>query len=183
MSNKFYHGISQVNISKQVAGLLNDYNNLSTKRSGEDLAHSRVSYVVETHGKWVIGAIGIDRQSYTFTEIKHLVIHPQWRGKGIAKFLIKRALNISDTRMAYATVRDDNYISLEIFEKLGFSRAESYVSEDHKVIILARVTPRWEKVKPQLKASWLEDEEVTAYMAAETLKRLDCSATTTVETG
>jgi len=157
----FYFSLDHQDIAGQVAALLNSYNKLGTTKSIPDVISGRNNYIVETHGRWVIGAVGLDRQSYTFTEIKHLVVHPNWRGKGVAKHLLKRALDITSTKMAYATVREDNKSSLKLFESLGFRNAGDYAAEDHRVVLLVRVSPQWEQIKYASKSSWLDAKSTT----------------------
>jgi ribosomal protein S18 acetylase RimI-like enzyme len=165
----FYFNLDHASIAHQVAGLINSYNNLSMKRSANSIRHGKTDYIVETHGKWVLGATGIDRQSYTFTEIKHVVVHPDWRGKGLAKRLVRRAMDIISTRMIYCTVRNDNEASLELFKSCGFQVAGSYPAEDHTVIILARAAPQWEKRKPLSKSK-------LSFSDAETLAKTSLKA-------
>jgi N-acetylglutamate synthase-like GNAT family acetyltransferase len=157
----FYFSLDHQDIAGQVATLLNCYNKLGTKKSITEITCGRTNYIVETHGRWVIGAVGLDRQSYTFTEIKHIVVHPDWRGKGIAKHLLKRALDITTTKMGYATIREDNEASLKLFESLGFRNAGDYAAENHRVVLLVRVSPQWEQIKSASKSSWLDAKSTT----------------------
>ena len=168
----FYFTLTHEQISHQVAALINSFNGLSMRRTVGDIQHGKTDYVVETHGKWVLGAIGLDRQSYTFTEIKHLVVHPEWRGKGLAKHLLKRALGIVSTKMVYATVREDNEPSLKLFESFGFRRSGKYAAEDHEVILLVRVSPQWEQVKSASKSHWLDADAAVREMARSKLTSL-----------
>ncbi len=149
----FYHSISRGEMATQVAGMLNSFNGLSTQRTSFDVERGSTNYVVETEGKFVIAAVGIDRQGYTFTEIKHLVVRPEHRGRGIAKYLVRQAMKMADTKMLYATVREDNEASLRLFELLGFVRSNGYKTKDHSVILLVRATPSWEKEKPSWKST------------------------------
>lgn len=155
-----YFGLSHQEIGYQVAGLINDYNYLSQKRNVYDILSGRVSYIIETHGRYVIGAIGVDRQSYTFTEIKHLVVRPEWRQKGIGQFLVRRAMELVDSRMVYCTIREDNKPSLKMFEKLGFHKAGKYSAGDHQVVILAKVAPKWLEKRPGLESSFVSEESL-----------------------
>lgn len=168
----FYFTLDHQQISSQVAALLNNHNQLSTRKSTSDILHSKIDYVVETHGKWVLGAIGLDRQSYTFTEIKHLVVHPEWRGQGLAKHLLKRALSVVGTKMVYATVREDNKASLKLFEGFGFRRSGDYYAGDHKVILLVRVSPQWEKIKSASESRWSTVETSVQELVSSTLMSL-----------
>jgi N-acetylglutamate synthase-like GNAT family acetyltransferase len=158
----FYFTLTHQQIAYQIAALVNCCNDLSKKRSVSDILSGGTNYVAETHGQWVLGAVGLDRQSYTFTEIKHLVVHPDWRGKGVARHLLTRALGVISTKMAYATVREDNETSLKLFENLGFIKSGDYPAEDHRVILLVRVSPQWEKTKSGSKSHWLAENPMTS---------------------
>lgn len=151
----FLSSLSSYEIGRQIAGLLNDFNHLGSKRSAHDVCRSRTDYIVETNGLYVAGAIGVDRQSYTFTELKHLVVHPRYRKQGIAKYLIEQAVNTVDTKMLFVTVREDNHPSLNLFTSLGFVRGGGYEAEEHKVILLVRMSPKWEKKEPLWKLGLL----------------------------
>jgi len=166
----FYFTLDHQVIAYQVAALINCYNKLGTNKSANDVVNGRTNYIIETHGKWVLGAVGLDRQSYTFTEVKHLVVHPDWRGKGIAKHLLQRALNISTTKMVYATVREDNKASLSLFESLGFRNSGDYAAENHRVVLLVRVSPQWEQIQSVSKSSWLDAEMLTKETVSSLLK-------------
>lgn len=168
----FYFSLDHPTIAYQIASLINEHNRLEAQRSPHDILQGPVNYVVETHGRWVIGTIGMHRQSYTFTEIKHLVVHPDWRGKDLAKFLLQRALTIVDTKMMYATVREDNAASLHLFESLGFTNSGEYDAEGHNVILLVKVNPQWRKTKSNSKSTWLDAKPSIAGMAASTLRSL-----------
>ena len=148
----FFPGLPDYEVAKQIARLINVYNGLSLKRRSVDIIESRINYVVETHGKFVIGAVGIERVSFTFSEIKHLVVRPEWRRKGIGGFVVKRALQLVENPLAYCTIRADNKASIKLFESLGFVRADQYGTKDHDVVLLTRRSPRWEKQCS--KATW-----------------------------
>ena len=151
----FYFSLNHDKIAYQVAGLINSYNRLAAKKSASEILCGHTNYITETHGKLILGAVGMDRQSYTFTEIKHLVVRPEWRGKGIAKHLLRRAVDITNTKMIYATVRENNEASLKLFESFGFSRAGDYETENHAVVLLVRVSPQWQQIKSGSKSkSW-----------------------------
>lgn len=147
----FFHSISDQDISTQIAGLVNDYNGLAAKRTSSAILQNQTDYVVETHGKLVIAAVGLNRDSYTLTEMKHLVVRPEWRKKGVAQFVAKRALGLIDTPMVYATIREDNTASLKLFEKLGFISSGKYSTKDHQVILMTRSAPEWQRKSNQ---SW-----------------------------
>jgi len=144
----FVHGISNGEIAKQLANLLNTHNKLSNPKRESLLLSSKADYVVETHGKFLIGACGAERVGYTFSEIKHLVVDPQWRGKGVGKFLVERAMCLTDTPLLFASIREDNKHSMALFESLGFEKKNEYTRNSHKVIILTKANKLWKKDMP-----------------------------------
>ena len=139
----FYRSIDAREIALQLAGLLNTYNGLARKRYAVDVLNSQTNYIVETHGKLVIGAVGIRKLSFHISEIKHLSVHEKWRGKNIGRFLLKRAIALVETPFVYATIREDNSPSITLFESVGFSRAGEYVGVGHKVLIFTRENAKW----------------------------------------
>ncbi len=169
----FYFTLDHQRIAYQVAALINSSNKLSKKRSVDDIQNGQTNYVVETHGKWVLGAVGMDRQGYTFTEIKHLAVHSEWRGKGIAKRLLKRALALVTTKMVYATVREDNTASLKLFENLGFRNSGDYAANGHRVVLVVRVSPQWAQIKSGSKSHWLTGKIRTKNVAQSKLMSLE----------
>lgn len=138
----FYFPIPHQEIAKQVADLINSYNSLATVRTSQGILNGKVNYVVETHGKYVIGVAGIEKVSYQLSELKHMVVHPDWRGKGLGSFVAKRALRICETPSVYATVRTTNKASIRTLEKLEFLRAHEFSVGDHALVMLIRVAPK-----------------------------------------
>ena len=173
-----YFTLDHQKIARQVAALINSHNRLFTRRSADDIICGKTNYVVETHGRWVLGAAGLERQGYTFTEIKHVVVHPKWRGKGVGKHLLRRALEVASTKMVYATVREDNENSLKLFESFGFRRSGNYATENHRVILLVRVSPQWEQIKSASKSHWLDGEAPDTELARSTLTSIGFGAKT-----
>lgn len=140
--------LPEYEIARQIAGLLNDHNSLSRKRYGPEIREGSTEYVAETHGKLVIGAVGIRKVSPVLSEVKHLVVRPEWRRKGIAKFILKRGMSLATTPLLYAMIRADNSASLELFQSVGFTRGQDYQAADHKVALLTRNSPTW-KTSPR----------------------------------
>jgi N-acetylglutamate synthase-like GNAT family acetyltransferase len=138
----FYFPIPHQDIAKQIAGLINSYNSLAMVRTSQSIINGNVKYVVETHGKFVIGLAGIEKVSYQLSELKHMVVHPDWRGKGLGSFVAKRALQLCETPSVYATVRTTNNASIRSLEKLEFLKAHEFSAGDHSLVMLIRVAPK-----------------------------------------
>lgn len=138
-----YHALSADDIVDQIAAMLNTHSDLAMKRIGEDIKRSNVDYIVETHGKYVIAACGMERLNYQITEVKHLVVRHDWRGRGLGHFMVKRVLERINTPLIYATVRRDNLPSLSVFKSAGFEEASTYFNQDHDVVMLSRANQKW----------------------------------------
>lgn len=148
---KFLHALNTLDLSEQVASLINTYNGLSFRRTAVDIRDGKVDYVVETHGKWVVGCCGYEKLGYQLTEIKHLAVNTEWRRRGVGGFLVKSILALCDTPAIFATVREDNKSSLSLFQAQGFVASLSYNAEGHSVALLTRVSPKWQKVRADWK--------------------------------
>lgn len=154
---KFLHTLSTTDLSEQVASLINTYNGLSFRRTALDIREGKIDYVVETHGKWVIGCCGYEKLGYQLTEIKHLAVNKDWRRRGVGAFLIKSVLGLCETPAAFATVREDNKSSMSLFQAQGFSPSLTYTAEGHNVVLLTRVSPKWQKTKAGWKPGSFDD--------------------------
>lgn len=163
----FYHALADTEIARQIAVLVNQHNGLAGKRRDIDILESKTKYMVETHGKHVIGAVGTEKESYTLSEIKHLVVHPKWRHQGLGKYLTKRALRLVETPMAYCTIREDNKPSIRLFESIGFSKANAYAGQDHNVVLLTYASPTW-KNQQWINHIWKPDWYIEETMALPT---------------
>lgn len=155
---KFHHALRPGDIAEQVASLINTYNGLSYHRTTSDVRDGKVDYVVETHGKWVVGCCGLEKLGYQLTEIKHLAVSKEWRRRGVGKFLVKSILDSCDTPAVFATVREDNKPSLSLFQALGFSPALTYNAEGHTVVLLTRVSPKWQKANIDWKSVSFDEQ-------------------------
>lgn len=158
----FVHGISALEISNQIAALINAYNDLGMKRMGCDILNASTDYVVETHGKYVIAACGMGKVSYQLSELKHMVVRPEWRGKGVGLFVAKRALELCNTPLVYATVRADNVPSLKTLEKAGFAVSGEFPGGNGPLAFLTRVSPKWLRSQQTSKSNSLPETNWTS---------------------
>lgn len=149
----FYFPIPHPNIAEQISDLLNTHSQLSMQRNRHDILMGRTNYVVETHGRHVIGAVGMEKVSYQMSELKHLVVHPDWRGQKMGVFLGKRALQICETPTVYATARANNQASLVTLGRLGFHKVEEFSAHNGKLTLLVRTSPKWKPSSQTPKSS------------------------------
>jgi len=137
-----YFPISHLEIAGQIAELINNLSDLSKQRTADDILKGKTHYVVETHGKFVIGAVGIHKVSYELSELKHLVVHPDWRGRSLGHFISKRALSVCGTPSIYATVRTSNLASLKSLTRSGFVKSHERIAGEHRLAVLIRAAPK-----------------------------------------
>ena len=83
-------------------------------------------YVAELDGK-VVAHVFVKRGTGYHKHLAHLyslIVHPDYRNKGIATKLLKYVLAHlpEDIEIALAQVQHDNKASLSVFKKLGFER-------------------------------------------------------------
>lgn len=141
----FKRTISDEEMALQISGLLNKHSKLSMVYSPEHIYNERNSYIVETIGQIVVGCVQVEKQAYALSEIKHLVVRPEMRGRGIARSLVGAALNFSATPLAYATIRKENLSSQAVFRACGFINASYYTTGDRDLLMFVATSPKWKK--------------------------------------
>lgn len=143
--------ISDSQIAEQTASLINKYNQQGTFYTEKYiLAHSN-EYIIESFGDFVVGAIRIDNQGETKTELRNLVVRQDFWGHGIAKKLINRAIEEVITPMVYARVWEWNTRSQKAFMACGFEDSRNYNGTYYKfgnenVFSFIRISTRWKNV-------------------------------------
>jgi len=141
----FHYGLGDIQVARQVAKLINSYSGLVTKRNSADIMHPGTEYVIETHGNIVIAICGLSKVSSPLSELKHLVVRPEWRGRGVGLFMVSRALKLCQTPMVYATVKRNNHSSLTTLKKAGFTVSEEFSGITIPLILLLKVCSKWKK--------------------------------------
>ena len=123
-------------VANQIACLLNKCNELTVKHNVRTILNDSTKYIIEILAGQVVGACGFNPISTLITEIKHLVITPYSRKMGLGSRLVKQIIQRSDTPFFYATIRENNTQSLELFKKLGFKEiiSENFNPASHNYI-------------------------------------------------
>ncbi len=103
-----------------------------------------VYYGVEDEMDRLVGCVGVLRRSWFETEIRHLYVEPEFRNRGIAKTLIKRAFKGSRAVRVVATVHAANDFSLRAFQANGFERIDDFVNPDtsNRILLLRKLKKR-----------------------------------------
>lgn len=122
--SKFRLVINELDISSQIADLLNKHNNLNVTHTGPSIAVSNINYIVEQgivdNKLAVVGCVGLSNTTENTTLIKHLCVQQNMRNMGIATKLLNIAMHSITTEYVHMNIRSDNYPSLSLAEKLGF---------------------------------------------------------------
>lgn len=87
-------------------------------------------------GESVIASVAVQRVGFLLSEVKHLVVHPSFRGAGLSKIMLAKAIVGAQTPFLYATIREGNEASLNLFRRYGFEGVDSAEVGSHNVIIL-----------------------------------------------
>jgi len=141
----FKRTIDDYSIAKQITLLLNKNNKLTIRYQPEDILHVKDTYIVETIGEIVIGCIQVEKQSYIMSELKHLVVHPDMRKRGIAKNLVLAGIKKSITPLLYATIRQDNIASLNTFKFCKFLCVGKYTTGNRNILLHVITCPKWDE--------------------------------------
>jgi ribosomal protein S18 acetylase RimI-like enzyme len=77
-------------------------------------------YLVYEEDGEVVACIGWRRLGWLYTEICHLYVMPSYRGRGIAKILVREALKELPAKVFLATVVEWNTPSQRVLSHCGF---------------------------------------------------------------
>ena len=127
-----------MNIERQIAELLNKNNELDKEYTEKHIRYGKTKYLFIHKDGQLWGAVGVQRIRYLYTIVKHLVVAPDHRGKGMATALMEMALNETNTPFALSTVRKDNETSLHLLGNFEFEKAGAYFKDKHLVILLVK---------------------------------------------
>ena len=134
---EFYVTLSQQEIAKQVAKLLNIHNKLYRKHTPHSIMQSAADYFVEIVGDRVVGCTALLKEFPTMSKSYHTCVLPEYRRRGLGVKLLSTAVNNCTTPYAYGTIREDNIASLKLVSKLGWKYIRKDWNKDHFVITMA----------------------------------------------
>lgn len=130
----------QRELATQVAALLNAYNLLYYKMTVKKVIHGKVDYLLDLLEDTVIGCIGLRYISKSDTvEICHLCVHPVGRGRGLAKKLIQRAIELSPRDRMWCHIREENVASVRAFMSQGFKIQREKFKHDGSWMLTLRL--------------------------------------------
>jgi GNAT superfamily N-acetyltransferase len=136
----FYMTLPADEIARQVAQLINDHNQLRKKHTAYTILASPATYFVDVVAGRVVACSAMIKETVEATRLFHLCVHPDYRGKGIARKLKEQVLKHVETPYVYVTIREDNVVSIHLNESMGFREVKREWVGDHNVLTLARLT-------------------------------------------
>jgi len=134
---EFYVTLSQQEIARQIANLLNKYNKLYIYHTDHSIINSAADYFVEIVGDKVVGCTALLKEYPTLSKSYHASVLPEYRRKGLGTKLLLTAMNNCSTPYIYGTIREDNVASLRLVDKLGWKSIRRDWERDHYVITVA----------------------------------------------
>ena len=106
-------------------------NGVILPRSDDEIATNIRSYTVAVEGDRIIGYVALHIHSKTLAEIRSLIVKEEYRGEGIGKELVQRALEEAK-RLEVKEVLSLTY-SKEFFARLGFEEIDKEKIPEHKI--------------------------------------------------
>jgi RimJ/RimL family protein N-acetyltransferase len=117
--SKFMITLDKAVISQQVAALVNSGRQLHTHLTPHYILTNPITYLIEISGGRIIGVIGIEQVRPNVTEIKHLCVDPAFRGHGLGRKLLNKAVATASTPLVYGLVRSDNLVNIRNNIRIG----------------------------------------------------------------
>ena len=137
---KFILSLTKNNIASQIANLLNTGNQFYYTIMPYHILNNDIRYLIELDRDKVIGVIGLQVKNQYVTELKHLAVHSQYRGRGIGKKLLEMGIKFATTPYVYGIVRSTNSINIRNNLKLGMLPIAYYKGNrnSYEMIVFAK---------------------------------------------
>ncbi|MEZ8067514.1 GNAT family N-acetyltransferase [Vibrio sp. FF145] len=117
-------------IAEQISNLLNEENQLVVNYTANKILESKENYIYEEENGVVKGFLECKKVQWYQTEVCHLTVKKDFRGKGLSTLLINKALDHSVTnlnaRIIQCTIREGNEASEGAFNKAEFAKVASF---------------------------------------------------------
>ena len=130
-------GRTAEDVAKEIHQMLKDYGDgfVRVYKPEEIIKSSARYYVLLNEENEIVGCFALKLNPFE-TEIKSVIVKPEYRGRGITQYLIRevlvpRLLEITHCVVAY--VRKNNMVMRHILEKLGFKGRELKKTVKYKI--------------------------------------------------
>ncbi len=106
-------------------------NGIILPRSDDEIATNIRSYITALAKDQIVGYVALHIHSMRLAEIRSLIVDERYRGQGIGRELVSKALN-EGRELAVQEVLSLTY-NKEFFEKLGFHEIRKEEIPEHKI--------------------------------------------------
>lgn len=124
------HEITQGPVLEKVRGLLE----AAAGEGGLGVRIGGTYYVILGAHEEPLAMVAIKKRSWCLTEIRHLFVVPQLRGRGVARSLMRHALERVATPLVCATTRATNAAVVRLNQEFGFSEVGRFTSNRKKIV-------------------------------------------------
>lgn len=136
--SKFSLTISNNEVAKQIADLLNSGKQLWFHQMPQAILGNPIEYLIELDQQKVIAVVGLERKAPQVTEIKHLVVHPNYRKRGLGKKMLELGIRNAKTEYVFGTVGIDNVENIRNNFRVGMIPIGKYNSNRRTIIVFAQ---------------------------------------------
>ncbi len=109
-------------------------NNFTKNKFSKMLRRNRNLYFIATDNNKVIGSVFVTYDGGNYVYLYKLIVHKNYRNKGIASLLIKKILDKFKQNKdiwIYCHIHKTNKSSIRVFSKLGFNRRKKHYLFDN----------------------------------------------------
>jgi ribosomal protein S18 acetylase RimI-like enzyme len=122
--------ITKISAARDIAGLLNQGKNLAHHIGYEkilsDINEGQVKYLYKSVRDHIIAVVGIKNLEFSIAEIKHIAVSNNYRRRGLAKELVKLALDKINKPVILCTIRESNTPSINLMTSFGFKKVVDF---------------------------------------------------------
>ena len=122
------------------ADLIDSGAQLAEKLNRKKFQRSCVVIVALDERKTVVGVAAVKERQRDVAEIGYLIVHPDFRRRGIAQELTRRRIVVAreiGLRLLFSTIRRDNAESIGNLRKAGFQHWGDFVSAYHATRVIS----------------------------------------------
>jgi len=136
--SKFLLPVTSSELASDVAALINAGQQLCFRQTSYSILSNSTTYLIKLHLNKVVGVIGLEQCSNTVTELKHLCVDPEYRGRGIGLSLLKEGVIYASTPYVFGKVGSDNAVNIRNNLRAGFKPIAKVRGRNRYIIIFAR---------------------------------------------
>ena len=131
--------LNKITAASQVAKLINKNNSLRITYNKNKILGNDVRYTyLHVPKDGIIAVVGVEHHGYLYTEIKHVSVASNYRRKGLARRLVNVVMSKVTTPFIFATIREGNTASFDLFKSLGFKSVSYYTYNEKRIYLMLK---------------------------------------------